>query len=254
MSGWRTDSVLERVPHRRSRRRIRRFCEMLSYPPVIAAALLTVGIEAVPMLLQSRPGWQSLALNPRWSLETHSHSCLMVALSLVAGLVAPLLLRKLRSGWLRVLRSAVAFAAGIAMIQLAANSAPIHWPGAFRQVLEIEGMSLVEVRESGLVLRSTPSRDAPVVAETFPGLRFPLMQSAETRTAGRWIRVAVSPGQFAWLPAGDASALRTASHQIVPAQLRVFEAVDLYAAGWGVVLSLAVFVRSRPARVRSRLA
>ena len=250
VSWWRTDSVLERVPRRRTNKRIRRLCEMISYPVITAAALLAMGVVTGPMLLASRPGWQSLLLNPQWSLENDSQTCLVAVLSLVGSLALPLLFRTSRSSWLGLLRCAVAFVAGFAMLKLAAYSAPIEWPGEFRHVLEIEEMSLVEVRKSGLVLRNTPSRDAPIVARTRPGQRLPLVQSAQTRTAGSWLRVAVSPGQFAWLPAADLAEGSAASHRVVPAQFRVLEALDLYAAGWGAALSLSVFVRTRRTNAR----
>jgi hypothetical protein len=255
VSWWRTDSVLERVSRRRSGKRTRRLFELISYPIFTAAAVVGLVMETGPMLLASRPGWQSLVLNPQWSLANASQTCLVAVLSLVASLAAPLLFRALRSPWLDLRRCAVAFAIGFAMLQLAAHSAPIHWPGEFRHVLELEERSLLEIRKSGLALRSTPSRDAPIVAQTLPGQRLPLLvKSAQTRTAGPCLRVAVSPGQFAWLPAGDPATASAAPHRVVPARFRVLEALDLYAAGWGAVLSLSVFVRSRRGNARSRSA
>ncbi|MCH7866927.1 MAG: adenylate/guanylate cyclase domain-containing protein [Myxococcales bacterium] len=254
VSWWRTESMLDCVPKRHSGPRLRRLLELMFYPVCTATALLVGAAAIAPTLLQSRPGWQSLVLNPQWAVENDPQSSLGAALLLVATLAAPLLIRAAREEWLLLLRGAVAFAAGFGMIQLVAYSTPIHWPGEFRHVLETAGQSLVEIREPDLVLHNTPSRDAPVVAVTFPGQRLPLAQTAKTRSAESWLRVAVAPGQFGWLAAEETGAGRAATHQIVPARYGVLEALDLYATLWGVVLSLAVFVRPRPGNARPRSA
>jgi hypothetical protein len=171
---------------------------------------------------------------------------------LVLSLALPLFARATRLGWLRRLRVAVAFFAGFAMLQFAAQSVPIDWPGEFRHVLEVKGESLVEVRASELGLRRSPARDAPVVAQTRPGQRLPLVQSAQTKKAGPWLRVALVPGQYGWLPAEKPGAGGQGEIEIVPARFRVLEPLDLYAALWGALLSLAVWAGSRRGDARHR--
>jgi hypothetical protein len=214
--------------------------------------LIVSALELAPALLESRPGWQSIALNPSWTFENYREVCLTALGLLVLSLALPLFARATRLGWLRRLRVAVAFFAGFAMLQFAAQSVPIDWPGEFRHVLEVKGESLVEVRASELGLRRSPARDAPVVAQTRPGQGLPLVQSAQTKKAGPWLRVALVPGQYGWLPAEKPGAGGQGEIEIVPARFRVLEPLDLYAALWGALLSLAVWAGSRRGDARHR--
>ncbi len=247
VSWWRSESLLERVPtRRRSNARVRRAIEVALYPVGVAAALLACFGELLPVhlpnLLSDASGWLSLLLNRTWALENYPEPCLLATLLLAVPLAAPLGAAATRAVWLRGLRAAVAFGLGFALVELAAASLPIHWPGEFRHVLRVEGVSLLELGERGAIAHSTPSRDAPTVAVLGLGHRAPVDQRAETRSQGSWLRVALAPGDFGWVQ--SSSARGGASRLPASAYVRTLEARDLWGLGWGAVLSLAVLVRS----------
>lgn len=259
VSWWRSESLLTRVPsRRRSAGGLGRSVEMMLYPVCVAAALLAGAAELLPTLpsdlLRSRPGWLSLALNPSWTLENYPQPSLAVLLSLVVILAAPLLAASIRTFWLRGLRAGVAFVLGFALIQFAALSAPIYWPGQFRHTLQIEGLSLVELAEPDVIVRDRPSRDAASLVVLGPGHRLPLDQRALIRREGPWLRVALAPERFGWLPETAAGSGSGPRHRIVPARFRSVESRDLWALAWGATLSLAIFVRSARGDARHRSA
>ncbi|MCP4037780.1 MAG: hypothetical protein GY733_12640 [bacterium] len=249
VSWWRSESLLEKVP--RSRRavsiaRVRR-SELILCSLLASAGLLIAAVELLPAALGGRPGWLGLALNPVWTAMVYPGRVASGLVAVVAGLAA---IGLWRPGWVRFLRAAAVFFASFAAIQGAAVLVAIEWPGSFRHDLGVDELTLVTVEEPAVQLRTTPSRDAPAIAELTRGHRLPLDQRSQTRSQGAWLRVAVAPGRFGWLPeaGGDARP------QLGPARFRSIVARDLYACALATCLALGVFVRGHKGNAPRRLA